>query len=294
MKLKDLVNLIINTAKTQPCINTALEGDVYQLNERKDVKYGAFVLTLGDVVKSEDWRTCNFTMFYVDRRTEDESNRLDVQTTALDCLGNIATTLENFDLELQSVSYHPFTNRFESECAGAYAELAVAISNEECADIYDIITPEPYDPFNPYVILEDYAKKSWVNNNFDTSEEVDGKIKEAVIEAGAVTPEIVDDKIAEALENYPDSAQTQEIVVDKIADVLEDYPNFSQTQFLIEEGIENQHLKTINGNSIKGDGNIEINGVMSDYVNNIWVGTMEQYQEIYPKSEVTLYIITDN
>ena len=69
MKLYDVVNEILQVASAQPSVRTSLEGSVYQLNETKDVLYGAFVATQGQHTMEDGFIRYNFTLFYVDRLT---------------------------------------------------------------------------------------------------------------------------------------------------------------------------------------------------------------------------------
>lgn len=55
--------------------------------------------------------------------------------------------------------------------------------------------------------------------------------------------------------------------------------------------VSGTNIKTINGESVLGEGNIVISGVTSESVSNIWVGTQEEYDEIEEKDANTLYII---
>lgn len=137
MKLYDIVQEILATASAQPSVKTSLEGSVYQLNETKDVLYGAFVATQGQHTMEDGFIRYNFTLFYVDRLTAAGDNRLLVQSTGVDTLTNIIRSLENEDLGFDGiVNISTFTERFESECAGAYAQLSFVLPIDDCAEYY--------------------------------------------------------------------------------------------------------------------------------------------------------------
>lgn len=137
MKLYDVVKEILETASAQPSVRTSLEGSVYQLNETKDVLYGAFVATQGQHTIQDGFIRYNFTLFYVDRLTADADNRLLVQSTGVDTLSNIINTLEQKGYEYDGIiNINTFTERFEAECAGAYAQLYIMLPIEDCVEYY--------------------------------------------------------------------------------------------------------------------------------------------------------------
>lgn len=162
MKLYEIINTLQQISSAQPSVNNVFEGDVYQLNELKDIKYGAIVITQGTHRSANAFRYFRFTIFYVDRLTEDRSNKVLIQSTALDTLANIILAMDEMGFDFNSVNYHPFTQRFEAECAGAYADVEFIAPEELCADWYDIIISNIRAAGNGYSILDEYAQKTWV------------------------------------------------------------------------------------------------------------------------------------
>lgn len=131
MTLKDSVDKFINIAKKQPNINYANEGDIYKLNSLPNIDYGVFWVTQTDHVITENTLTYNLVLFYVDRLFQDESNTLEVQSTAILQLNNIINQfiMEN-DVELDGeIKVTTFTQRFTDFCAGAWAEISIVADN---------------------------------------------------------------------------------------------------------------------------------------------------------------------
>lgn len=130
-----------------------------------------------------------------------------------------------------------------------------------------------------------------------TKSEIDEKIDEIVTSGCCITPEEVDDKISAATEGYA----TEQWVEDKhyITGVdLSDYAlksdiPTSNSAFTNDMGYltEHQHLKTINGETLVGDGNIDISGTtidLSDYF------TKEETNELLDyKLDESAYTPTD-
>lgn len=124
MNLYDTVELIKELAKKQPNVNLSYEGDVYDLNSRQDISYAAVVITQTQHRDDNGMRNFGFSLIYTDRLTDDKSNRLQIQSVAIEALSNIVAGLnEIFDIE--EVVYQPFTEKFDSECAGCYATLTL-------------------------------------------------------------------------------------------------------------------------------------------------------------------------
>lgn len=136
-KLYDVVNTIQRIAIAQPSVKTAVEGSVYQLNETKTQEFGAIVITQGQHSLQDGFIRYNFTIFYVDRLTASGDNRLLVQSTGVDTLSNIIMALEGEDISYDGAAeITTFTERFEAECAGAYATLNFILPVDACYESY--------------------------------------------------------------------------------------------------------------------------------------------------------------
>ena len=150
MSLYSTVNKILSIARRQPDVFDAGEGDIYELlNGRMDIAYPVVALTQQqhpqDMAVDGDFSTFTFTLFYVDRLTSDKSNRLQVQSHAIEVLRNIARELET-ETDLPTKNYVTFTERFESMCAGAYLEFSM----------YDILDDACVETFAPPVLHSMY------------------------------------------------------------------------------------------------------------------------------------------
>lgn len=145
MTLKEVTNSIISVATKLPNINTAYEGDIYDLNENPDVEFTSVVLTQRQHYYNEEnecWNY-NFVMFYVDKLTTDESNRIDIQSNGIICLHNIIRSLRNiFEVDTQDEEYDTFTQRFTSMCAGAFVSFSVIVPDYDCGYEVEITVEE--------------------------------------------------------------------------------------------------------------------------------------------------------
>lgn len=145
MTLKEIVNSIVSIAKAQPNVNSTFVGDIYELNHYNDVDYSAFVVTQQqhNINNEEGYIAYNFNLFYVDRLTADESNRLDVQSTAISFLNAVIADLEMLGLIINDYTINTFNEKFNDVCAGAYATLAIRANGADCGDnVIKIITDQ--------------------------------------------------------------------------------------------------------------------------------------------------------
>lgn len=139
MTLKEIYNAINTIAGKQPNINTILKsGNVYDLNNDGDIRYAAFCASQQQHRQTENFLTYNFYLYYVDRLTSDASNKIDIQSTAIQVLANIIRTVEEeYDIEFNDITYQVFTERFSTECAGAYANVGIIIPLDMlCAEVF--------------------------------------------------------------------------------------------------------------------------------------------------------------
>ena len=152
MTLIEVINLLNWIAQNQPNVNGIVEtGDVYDLNKDEyQQKYAAFCATQGTHNVGEEFTTFSFTLFYVDRLTLDKSNKIEIQSTAVEFFGNlIKTVLHKFEnLNWTNGDVVTFTEKFSAECAGAYMTCNITTPNKSLCEIVKLelgeFAPQPY------------------------------------------------------------------------------------------------------------------------------------------------------
>ena len=165
MNLAQTIQYITNVAKEHPLVKTVIEGDVYQLNSL-EVKYGVFCITqpMNNVIKEDNIMKYIFTIFYVDRLTEDESNKLVIQTDGINTIHEvfnyIKTNAQNVDVNIP-ITFTTFTEKFADKCGGAYANVTVEIDDEtgDCDFYYEDILIEPIPGTSHTTVLDNYYTK---------------------------------------------------------------------------------------------------------------------------------------
>lgn len=142
MTLSDMVAALEGVASVQPNVRTIVQNDIFRLNSRSDVRYGVFGWTQGQHVMDVEAGTVSyvFTLFYIDRLTEDQGNRVEVQSVGMQTLGNIVTAMDEAGLYIDGdCTMQTFSQRFLDECAGVFTGVTVTVPLDSlCAETFDI------------------------------------------------------------------------------------------------------------------------------------------------------------
>lgn len=144
MTLLETIRTLETVALQQAAVNTVIENDIFQLNDRPSVKYGVFAFTQRKHTSTTEgaFTTYGFTLFYVDRLNEDRSNQIQIQSTGERTLRNILLILNDEGIESSQYTIQPFNQRFSDECAGVYCEVSLSVPNDStCPDWVPALPP---------------------------------------------------------------------------------------------------------------------------------------------------------
>lgn len=139
MTLLQAIELMEGVAAGQPAVNMIVRHDIYKMNSLPCNRYGAFAWTEGTHRAGTDgFNTYAFTLFYVDRLTEDRGNLTEIHSVGVDVLGNILRTLAD-EVEVAGWTVTPFSGqRLGDECAGVYASVELtAPADSLCGHTYE-------------------------------------------------------------------------------------------------------------------------------------------------------------
>lgn len=83
----------------------------------------------------ENWTTYNVAIFYVSRLIEDNSNEIDIQSTAVEVLKNVIKKIQNLDgvvavADEYTINVFIEYQKFNDRTTGAYAQLDISILND--------------------------------------------------------------------------------------------------------------------------------------------------------------------
>ena len=136
MTLMQLINLFEKVAQQQPSINMIVQQDVFRMNSAPSLKYGVFAWTQGQHSGSiNGMSTFSFTLFYVDRLKEDQSNQIEIQSVGCETLINILRMLDEHDVEVGNYTMQTFNQRFTDECAGVFCNVTLSVlPTTSCAE----------------------------------------------------------------------------------------------------------------------------------------------------------------
>lgn len=141
MTLYELIRHLEAVASAQPTINMIVENDIDKLNAVADAKYGAFCFVQGQHSASatSDWMGYAFTLYYVDRLTEDDGNMAEIISVGVQTLDNILRSLLQLGkpLAIGNYTFQPFLHSFADKCAGVFATVTIqALRDSACSTEY--------------------------------------------------------------------------------------------------------------------------------------------------------------
>ena len=140
MTLFQIIQILKQIALTQPNIKSATDGSIYEvMNTNPSVKYDVVHFSQTTHQSDEETDYYGLNIFYVSRLEDSlEDNRLQIQSIGKEVLDNIIRTFcENWNIDFPTITYTPFTQKFNDLCAGCYCNLRLEIPKEIiCADDY--------------------------------------------------------------------------------------------------------------------------------------------------------------
>ena len=141
MTLQEIINSFNEISIKQPNISQYIKsGNIYDLSQDRNAKFSVFCVSQGthSTNITEGYSTYNLFLYYVDRLKSDESNKIEIQSVGIETLKNIVRVFKkNNDVEIDTIDFEVFTERFSEMCAGAYAILSIVTYDENCVEEYD-------------------------------------------------------------------------------------------------------------------------------------------------------------
>lgn len=133
MTLFQVVRGLEEIALTHPNVRTAKDGSIYEImNADPSITYSVFVVTQNTHRTDEVWDYYGITLFFVDRLQGDmDGNRLQIQSHGKQILSNVVHVFcDTYDVDLPTITYTPFTQKFADETAGVYAQFELQIMKD--------------------------------------------------------------------------------------------------------------------------------------------------------------------
>lgn len=150
MTLQGLLTALGNIAINDRMVSWAGAGSsVYSINDLTIRDYPIFFASPTGTHRVEDnWTTYQLTLFFIDRLLEDNSNDMDIQSTAIEVLKNLIKKAAEQDgvvavSDEYTITLFVDTEKFKDRCSGAYATVEFSIKNDSTCIIY---SNEEYEP----------------------------------------------------------------------------------------------------------------------------------------------------
>lgn len=147
MLLIQAINKIKEICALQKNVNFVSAEDVYEAMALPNIDYGAMVFNQTAYNYDIDLglNRLSFRLFYIDRLTDDEANKLEIQSIGFEVLKEVIKGMNSLSLNpSKGLVFRPFTQKFKDMCAGAYVEMTVEFYDEwTCPD--DGYAPLSYD-----------------------------------------------------------------------------------------------------------------------------------------------------
>ena len=146
MTLKELITNIGNMAIQQKLVNYFAAGSsLYSLNPENINFYPALFLSpTGNHQAYDNTTRYSITLYYIDRLLQDNSNDIDIYSSAIENLKNLVLGIASIDGVVETDRNYIIRNfnqeQMNDRLAGAYATIEIVTLNEtECFEYDEII-----------------------------------------------------------------------------------------------------------------------------------------------------------
>lgn len=138
MNLYQFISTVKQIALAHKDVNMFNEGDVYEIMNSGQHTYPATVLTINNITTNEQshYQTINCVLFYIDRLTDDNSNKTMIMSQGFNVLKQIKDkAVESLPWSFETANYTPYTEKFGDLCAGVYLECTIELEDDViCSD----------------------------------------------------------------------------------------------------------------------------------------------------------------
>lgn len=125
MNITELTNKIVTIASSTPFVGSAAYGDVYEIWNTKDVRYGAVCVGYESFTITEPMMQVSAIIYYGDRLTNDRTNETECYDDGVHVLTSILNELGE-DVDVSVPVFNLFEQKFADELAGVYARVTIS------------------------------------------------------------------------------------------------------------------------------------------------------------------------
>ena len=142
MNLYTILNTIESIANKHKLVEQYKAGDVYRIMNNATNTYPSVVLTADSLqTNSQDYSTLTGYVFFIDRLTDTEDNKIEIQTNSVNVINDIFNKLSEINgiYVTMPLQFTFFTEKFADLTCGAYANFSIQfINNENCCNNFEL------------------------------------------------------------------------------------------------------------------------------------------------------------
>lgn len=142
MNLYTILNTIESIANKHKLVEQYKAGDVYRIMNNATNTYPSVVLTADSLqTNSQDYSTLTGYIFFIDRLTDTEDNKIEIQTNSVNVINDIFNKLSEINgiYVTMPLQFTFFTEKFADLTCGAYANFSIQfVNNENCCNNFEL------------------------------------------------------------------------------------------------------------------------------------------------------------
>ena len=162
--MKNLFETIKDIALLHQSVNQFESGDIFKLNDLKDINYPLIWMELQTTDLKYTKINPTIRLFYVDRTLDDLSDSTQIELDSNQILNDILNTISTYYQILSISSVTPFKQKFNDMCAGAYLDIQLSECSDGVGITEDIVADEPNLLPSQYVSYSGDTLKNFLDN----------------------------------------------------------------------------------------------------------------------------------
>lgn len=128
--MSNLYESIKDIALLHQNVNSFGSGDIFKLNDMKDIQYPMIWIELQTSDLNYTQINPTIRIYYVDRTLDDLSDSMQIELDSIQVLNDLIYSISNYYQILDKTTVTPFNQKFFDMCAGGYIDIQLS----ECAD----------------------------------------------------------------------------------------------------------------------------------------------------------------
>ena len=162
--MSNLYESIKDIALLHQNVNSFGSGDIFKLNDMKDIQYPMIWIELQTSDLNYTQINPTIRLFYVDRTLDDLSDSMQIELDSIQVLNDLIYSISNYYQILDKTTVTPFNQKFNDMCAGAYLDIQLSECSDGVGITEDIVADEPNLLPSQYVSYSGDTLKNFLDN----------------------------------------------------------------------------------------------------------------------------------